>query len=240
MNKIGFSHGVLYKVLDVNTKKNIQFLSDRCNAIEINFHHAKGDEFSRIQHITPYIRDFSYISLHMPCDIRYGNNEETRTLLSKARNYYTGIDAQLAVIHPDLIDDREVFDDFVGINWAVENMDDRKERFKDVNDLNDFFLDHSAWGLVLDLGHCNANDKSMNLASDLISNFRGKIKEIHLSGYETFHDPLFRTRQTEIINYCKKLDVPIIIESTFELMDSIVGVKKELDYITENLKEQKS
>jgi hypothetical protein len=115
-------------------------------------------------------------------------------------------------------------------------MDDRKERYRDVKDLSAFFLEHPAWGLALDLGHCNANDKSMHLAGDLISNFKDKIREIHLSGYENFHDPLYRTRQAEIIHYCKMLNAPIIIESTFDAVDGVEGVKKELGYVIRNLK----
>lgn len=168
MNKIGFSHGVLYKVLDVNTKENIQlFLDSGCDAIEINFHHAEGAEFSNLQHIVPYLREFSYISLHIPCDVRYGKNEGTKALLKKVQDYYIEINAKLAVVHPDLVDGWSAFDDFNNVSWAIENMDDRKEQFKDVTDLKIFFLDHPAWGLALDLGHCNANDKTMSLADDL-------------------------------------------------------------------------
>ncbi|MEK9130070.1 MAG: hypothetical protein AAB526_01575, partial [Patescibacteria group bacterium] len=69
-----------------------------------------------------------------------------------------------------------------------------------------------------------------------IKEFKDIIKEIHLSGYEIFHDPLYRTKQAEIIKYCKKLDVPIIIESTFEKSDDAEVVAKEYNYILENLK----
>ena len=66
--------------------------------------------------------------------------------------------------------------------------------------------------------------------------FKNIIKEIHLSGYETLHDPLYKTKQVEIIKYCRELNVPIIIESIFEESDGIEGVKKEFDYILSNLK----
>ncbi|MHB8903535.1 MAG: hypothetical protein ACYC40_00295, partial [Patescibacteria group bacterium] len=137
--------------------------------------------------------------------------------------------------HPDLVDDWSVFNG-IKINWAIENMDDRKNNFKNVEDLQTFFNEHQSWSLVLDVGHCNSNDKSMILANDLIKEFKDKIREIHLSGYKIFHEPLHQTQQIEIIKSCRELDVPIIIESTFELSDGVVGVKKEFDYIIENLK----
>lgn len=57
-----------------------------------------------------------------------------------------------------------------------------------------------------------------------------------MSGYKIFHEPLNQTGQVEIINSCKQIDVPIIIESTFEKSDGIEGAKKEFDYIIEKLK----
>jgi hypothetical protein len=235
MRKIGFSHGVLFKVCNVYLKENIQLLKDcGSNALEVNCHHVK--EADQMDKIFPFIRSFDYLSLHAPCDTRYGNNQETRALLKKLEDFYIKSDMSLAVVHPDLVDDWEVFADFK-INWAIENMDDRKEHFKNLPELKEFFNLHPNWSLVLDVGHCNANDKSMVLANELIVEFRNRIKEIHLSGYETFHDPLYRTRQTEIIDRCKDLEVPIIIESTFQISDGVEGVKKEFDYIMMNLKQ---
>lgn len=234
MRKIGFSHGDLFKVHDVYTKENIQILIDcGSNAVEINCHHVRETEL--VNRILPFIKNFKYISLHMPCDTRYGNNPETRNLLARLENIYIRSNAVLAVVHPDLVDDWNIFNDYK-INWAIENMDARKNDFKDVNSLKKFFTENPRWSLVLDVGHCNDNDKSMALAENIISELRVKIKEIHLSGYLSFHNPLHKTKQTEIIDYCKKLDVPIIIESTFEISDGTEAIKKEFDYIVENLK----
>ena len=38
-----------------------------------------------------------------------------------------------------------------------------------------------------------------------------------------------------IIKYCKNLDVPIIIESTFEELDGVEAVVKEYNYILDCL-----
>jgi len=234
MRNIGFCHSVLFKIYNVYTEKNIKlFLNCGCNAIEINCHHVK--EIELINDILPFIKDFNYISLHAPCDVRYDDNGETHTLLKKLETFYALANAQLIVVHPDLVDDWRVFNNSP-MNWAIENMDNRKEHYKNVSDLKNFFLTNPSWNLVLDVGHCNDNDKTMILAGDLIAEFKDRIKEIHLSGYEVFHDPLYRTKQTDIIDYCHNLDVPIIIESTFTIEDGLTGVEKEFNYITKNLK----
>lgn len=233
MRPIGFSHGNLFKVHDVYTPENISLLK-ACGstAIELNCHHVREAEL--LGKILPFIQGFDYVSLHTPCDTRYGNNPETRDLLGRLEKAYVKAGAQLAVVHPDLVDDWSVFNGYA-IEWAIENMDARKDDFKDVASLTDFFTHHPSWSLVLDVGHCNDIDKTMSLAEDLAAAFKDRIKEIHLSGYEVFHDPLHRTKQTEIIDCCALLDCPIIIESTFEISDGTEGIKKEFDYILSNL-----
>jgi len=234
MRKIEYCHGATWKLKEVYSRNNIDlFKNCGCNAIELNCHSIKDAE--KLEGIAEYIKGFEYISMHLPCDLQYKNNNQTKELLKKLEDFYIKYGAKLAVVHPDLVDDWIVFDSYPLINWAIENMDDRKAKFKGVGDLRVFFNGHQKWNLVLDLGHCNANDKSMLLAEDLIGEFKNSIKEIHLSGYETFHDPLYRTKQVEIIKYCKELEVPIIIESTFEKLDGIEGVAKEFDFIVENL-----
>lgn len=234
MQPIGFSHGVLHKVHDINTKENIDiFKNCGSTAIEIKSHFIH--EINLLDNIIPHLDDFEYISLHFPCNIRYANNPETRSVLHELKLYYDRLGARLAVIHPDTVDDWSVFDDY-DFEFAIENMDDRKQNFKDVASLENFFQDNDNWKMVLDLGHCFVNDNTMQLAIDLKEKFKDRIKEIHLSGYEFFHDPLHRTQQAEIIKHCLDLDVPIIIESTFEVSDGIEGVRKEFDYILENLK----
>ncbi|MEI6835280.1 MAG: hypothetical protein WCK59_00405 [Candidatus Falkowbacteria bacterium] len=233
MRKIGFSHGDSFKLLDVNTEKNIQILAG-CggNSLEINCHTAK--EADSLDKLLPYIKSFERLSIHAPVNVRYVYNQEIKALLKKLEYFYNRVGAELLVIHPDLVDDWSVFDD-LNMNLAIENMDDRKQSFKDVGDLKDFFDKHPEWSLVLDLGHCKANDKSMVLAENMILAFRNRIVEIHLSGYKKFHEPLHRTKQKDIIAYCKDLLVPIIIESVFEVNDGFEGLKKELDYILQEL-----
>lgn len=235
MRLIGFCHRATHKIHNPYSKENIDLFKEcGCNAIEVSCHSV--EEANKLSSILPFIESFEYVSLHIPGDLKYKNDSQTNDLLKKIETFYNESGAKLAVVHPDLVEDWSVFDNYPSVNWAIENMDDRKEKYRDVKDLNEFFTEYQQWSFVLDLGHCNANDKSMVLAENLIRELRNKIKEIHLSGNEVIHDPLHRTKQVEIIKYCKELDVPIIIESTFEKSDGVDGVAKEFNYILENLK----
>lgn len=219
--------------MDVDSKENIDLLACGSTALEVNCHHVRNVE--TMERLAPYLQNFDYVSLHTPCDTRYKNDDETRLMLKKIETYCLKYNIQLAVVHPDLVDDWSVFDEFK-LNWAAENMDNRKASFRTVESMKTFLDAHPNWGMVLDVGHCNVNDKTMGLAYEFIAELKDRIKEIHLSGYEVFHDPLHRTKQAEIIESCKKLDVPIIIESTFEETDGVEGIKKEFDYILDVLK----
>ena len=102
--------------------------------------------------------------------------------------------------------------------------------------MKDFCIKIPNWHFFLDVEHCNTNDKTMIFADYLTKELKHKIKEILLSGYENFHDPLYRTKQIEIIQRCKEINAPIIIECTCEKSDGVEAVSKEFNYILENLK----
>jgi len=230
MKKIGFSHGVLYRILDVYSKKAIDtYKNCGANAIEICIN--KAAEFPKLSNIAEDLKYFSYKSLHLPSDIKYKDDISTNHLLNELENIYKDLEIDLVLVHPDLVDNWKVFDRYK-LNWAIENMDNRKEKYKTLDDIKNFFTIRPGWKFVLDLNHCYSNDTSMKLANDLINNFKSNIAQIHLSGYENYHEPLFQTKQNNILDYCKSIDDPIIIESTF---DDINDVKKEYKYITSYL-----
>jgi hypothetical protein len=231
MQKIGFSHGVLYRVLDVYSRAAIETYKE-CSSDAIEVCCNKTSEASRLSSIAKEIKQFSFKSIHLPTDEKYGDNAPTIKLLNEIEKFYREIKADLILVHPDVVEDWTIFERYQ-INWAIENMDCRKKNYRSLGDLANFFSRAPDWKFVLDLNHCYSNDASMNLADDLIKHLRNNISSIHLSGYVDYHEPLFKTKQKTIIDCCKKLDVPIIIESTF---DSIDDVKKEYEYITEYLK----
>lgn len=231
MKRIGFGNGSLWKIADKYSKSTINILKDCGNDVLETCINSLS-EVDKIERIVPDVKDFLYKSIHLPTDVVYKNDQRTRQLLDTVVDYYKKITANLILVHPDLVEDWEIFDKYK-LNWAVENMDKEKQKYKTAEDLAEFFKLKPDWKLVLDFNHCYTNDKTMVLADDIISQFKDKITEIHLSGYSELHDPLFITKQNFILDYCKELDAPIVIESVF---DSIDDVKKEYNYIKEYLK----
>ncbi len=233
MQQIGFSHGDLYRVLDKYSPENFKTIADSgSEIIEICWNSIS--ELDRIMEATPFVKTYPRTSIHLPTDVRYSNDEVTRSVLEKAFELYQAIGAELVVAHPDLIDRTDVFDRYP-ISWAAENMDCRKKTFRGVEDMKSFFQAHDSWGMVLDVNHCFSNDPSMKLADEFIATFHERIQEIHLSGYAGYHEPLYQTKQEIILAAAKKLDVPIIIESTFDAADE---VKKEFEYVTDFLRKK--
>ncbi len=227
--KLGFSHGVLFRLMEVYSAQAIQIYKDlSSSAIEICCN--KAEDVDKLETLIPLVQDFKHRSIHLPCHNRYANNAQTRELLDKLGDFYFAVKARLALVHPDLVDDWEVFKDFP-LNWAVENMDNRKNVFKVPADFISFFDSHPDWQFVLDLNHVFSNDPTMQLARDFIAVLKHRIVELHLSGYQGYHEPLFQTQQTEILKHCQGFDVPIIIESAF---DRVTDTGLEYQYILNN------
>ena len=53
-------------------------------------------------------------------------------------DYYKQINANLILVHPDLVEDWKIFDQYK-LNWAIENMDNQKQRYKTSKELSAFF-----------------------------------------------------------------------------------------------------
>lgn len=227
MIHIGFNHGTLYRVMDKYSPENIDIFAD-CSTDLLEVSCMRINEVSQLAKIVPLVERFHRKTIHLPTDIRYADDEATRSLLTNICSFYGTIGAELAVVHPDLIDDVRVFDDFP-VAWAIENMDHRKTCFRNAEDLQAFFTENDSWKMVLDVNHCFVNDPTMRLAEDLINRFRPRMREIHLSGFVSLHEPLFETRQENILQACESLDLPIVIESTF---DHPGQVQKEFTYVS--------
>jgi uncharacterized protein (UPF0276 family) len=162
---------------------------------------------------------FEYVSLHAP-DIITTNTLE---LLQRAQDIFH---FQAIVIHPDEIENWEIFSRF-NLPISIENMDWRKERGKYVDSMQAIFEKIDA-KMVLDVNHCYTNDPSLLLAKQMTDEFGKRISQIHLSGFETGHEPLFKTKQTEIMDAIENKNLPIIIESVCE---TVKDVESEFKYV---------
>lgn len=217
---IGFSTGCLYKTHErvaAETFEVIRALG--CNAIEIACC-DDGELEKLITQISPVdLVGFEYVSLHAPTIKGAGTLE----LLKKAHNIFN---FRAIVIHPDEIENWDLLTR-LKLPFSVENMDWRKEIGKYTESMQDIFAKFDG-PMTLNLNHCYTNDPSMRLAKEMTDTFGGRIEEIHLSGFDHLHEPLFRTQQREILEAIPDKRLPIIIESSCE---SVVDAKVELEYV---------
>ncbi len=227
--KIGFNTSQI-DVVSLDQKIKL-FLELGCNAIEFSMAYLEREkQLAENWDKVPWDK-FVYKSLHAPVrDTAYKDDQGTHDLLGRLEKLQEKYGFDLMVFHPDVVEDFSIFKRY-NLPVAFENMDNRKKTARDVESFKGIFSLIDA-AMVLDLSHCYVNDNSMNLANEFYLNFKDRIKEIHLSGHSTLHDPLYKTKQIEIIKAIPNKEIPIIIESLQETMDD---VKKEFAYVTDIL-----
>ncbi|MFA5962053.1 MAG: hypothetical protein WC848_05205 [Parcubacteria group bacterium] len=177
-------------------------------------------------------KHFAHVSIHAPTDLRYKLNFETMSVLGHITRAHERFNFDCVVIHPDTVDDWSVLKN-LSLPISVENSDWRKKSYGTVSNLEQLF-EINNFGFVLDLNHCFSIDPLMRLAQLMIEKFYDRISEIHLSGFVEYHEPLFLTRQLEILNAVpEKGNIPIILEGVCEDMAAalaeVIYVKKYLN-----------
>ncbi len=230
---LGFSTGCLYKS-GLNLSQSLDFLrSIGCRAVELGFVKLK-DFFSReFADLKAYdLRGFDYVSLHAPV-AEYSYDAQTFRIFTTIDKVDQLRRFNLVVFHPDTVKNFGIFDRrHIDFNFAFENMDKRKSKFKSVYDMLGLkILDN--FKMVLDVNHAYTNDPTLALTSDFYEKLGDRIVEVHLSGYAGRHEPLFQTKQREIIKSIQNTKVPIIVEGIMQ-PDEII---QERDYILKVLEE---
>ena len=234
---LGFTTGKI-TTISLFEKVNL-FRKLGCNAIELSI--LDINRFENFKEILPALDllSFSFRSVHAPCfrldgdkktKIFYKDDEQTRNILDKVSWLTENAKADLVVFHPDLVEDWSVFKEF-NFPLAVENMDWTKNKYKSVEDIKKLFETVDA-SMVLDINHCFTNDQTNKLAKEMLFAFNERIKEIHLSGFNRYHEPLYQTKQETIINLITRRDVPVILEGFCQTVDEY---EKEFQYITEKI-----
>ena len=231
---LGFSTGVMHKIYPSTSKEIIDVcLKLGCNAIELNV--ASAEETKKleenIEKIGKVLSGFKYVSLHSPgIKFTFKNDESTKKILDIFQQAYNEFNCQCLVVHPHLVEDWRIFNKY-NFKIAVENMSDNVS-FSHPENLKPVFENNPDFRMVLDVNHSYKTHKSSKLTNELSLNFKDKIIEVHLSGYDTFHDPLYKTKQLDIIESIPDKNLPIIIESG---CNTIEDMENEYDYIKRNL-----
>ena len=196
------------------------------NAIELSV--IDSSNLEKLETLSKYVlKPFAFRSIHMPTNIYYKNNKDTKELLKRIEYISRNLNISNVVLHPDTIQSLKIFEEY-DVPFSIENMDRRKKFGKDINEIR-YILENTNFRFVLDINHIYTIDKSLKLAEHFIEEFMDKIVEIHLSGCENYsHVALLKTKQKELIEKIKSLNKPIIIESVF---DSLNDIQKEWDFI---------
>jgi len=229
---LGFSTGCLYQsdLSITNALRTIRRAG--CRVVELGF--VKLDNFWSHQLDEIQLCDlsfFDHVSLHAPT-YSYGNDLTTEAIFAKIERLNRVRTLDLVIFHPDAIVDRTVFDE-APFRVAFENMDNRKSSCRVPEDLEPFFSDGGDFSMVLDVNHVFTNDSSMELAGAFYRRFRTRIREVHVSGYSGYHEPLFQTHQREIVGAIQDLSVPIVVEGIMAPAE----IAQEREYILQTIRE---
>jgi len=235
--KVGFSTGAVRKAVSglvSLSPKAMDFFLGISSTIEVNCIGAVRDN------ILPLLDEIKLsnmkgvkdASIHSPCsDVIYDDNDASRFILNKMQEASDRLKARCVVFHPDLVKNWDIFKSYT-FPMAVENMEHRKKSGKTVDDLKRVFDIVPDAKFVLDVTHCMSLDPTLKLAESFLENFGDRLIEVHLSGYTTYHDLLYQTHQTQMIEIVRHLGVPVILESR---CGSLEDAKKEYEYVMKYL-----
>ncbi len=228
--QLGFSTGCFYKT-SLSLAERLAIIRDTgCRVTELGLVKLPSFNSGELERLTADdFAGFNHISLHAP-KFEYGRNGGTYAIFEKIRQVNAVRTLDWVVVHPDDVVDFSVFKE-MGFKVAFENMDNRKASHKTPGDLVGLLAENPQFGFVLDVNHSFSNDPSMQLVADFYEKLGDRIIEIHLSGYIGYHEPIFETKQPEIIRAIQNFNVPIIVESVLLPQD----IKKEKDYILQTI-----
>lgn len=176
MHKIGYSTGAI--ALGDFTKAITLLAGHTFQAIELSA--------LRISEVEPLIEalpklelsKYAYISFHAPSAFADNEEEHLVRLLSKLPKSWP------IVLHPDAI---HRFERWTAIadRLAIENMDQRKNTGRSVQELQEIFKRLPSARMCLDLGHARQVDSSMIEAYLLLKTFSSRIVQLHISEVDT-------------------------------------------------------
>ncbi len=153
---------------------------------------------------------FRYLSIHGPSKGRAMAEPELVAALLELSHHGAGI-----VMHPDTIEDAVPYRE-LGRKLVLENMDERKEDGRTVEELSRWFDELPEAGFCFDIAHAWSMDDSMAVGEDLLDAFRTRLRHLHVSSLspDLHHVPLTAEHEElfmPLFNRC--LDVPWILEA---------------------------
>lgn len=157
------------------------------------------------------LHDFAYRSIHAPSNYSVLDERQLVDLLK------TAIPLRLPIIlHPDMLRTPELWKPF-GVLLLIENMDKRRPIGRTASELRRLFKPLPEAGLCFDIAHARQVDPSMIETVQILSEFRGCLREVHASGVSTrsTHGPISNEASLAYRSVAHLIseEVPIILES---------------------------
>jgi hypothetical protein len=159
------------------------------------------------------LRSYSYISFHAPSKFDQSEEKELVELLSLLPSAWP------IVVHPDAIFDFSLWSR-LGSRIAIENMDKRKPIGRTCSEMTQIFERLPNAKMCFDVGHARQFDASMAEAFLMLTRFKNKIVQIHVSEVDTAnrHDKISFAAEIafkQVARFIPKY-VPLILESRVE------------------------
>jgi sugar phosphate isomerase/epimerase len=152
---------------------------------------------------------FRYLSVHAPVKERQATEEQLVEWLADLPGQVDSV-----VTHPDTIEDAGLYRE-VGSRLVIENMDDRKESGRTVEELEMVFDALPEAGFCFDIAHAWSVDPSMEVAEELLDCFGSRLRQVHLSSLvDGKHASLLEEHEAlfaPLLERCR--DVPWILEA---------------------------
>ncbi|TWT91148.1 hypothetical protein Mal64_15470 [Pseudobythopirellula maris] len=214
--RIGFSTGALAYG---DFKRGVE-LQDREGVSAIELSALRANELDGAIESLPLLNNprFKYRSFHAPSAFEGMSDFDVAEKLKPVAELGIPI-----VVHPDTIIDFEPWKT-LGDLVLIENMDSRKSCCRTADEMLGCFdqLPHARF--CFDIGHAREVDSTMGVAIELLSIFKSRLAEIHLSevDWTCHHIPISTSAALAFQRLARRIpeDVPVIIESVID-SDSI-------------------
>jgi hypothetical protein len=209
MRPVGFSTGALAKgdfARGIELQRGVAGIS----AVELSA--LRDRELPLLAAAIPSLdlQRFRYVSVHAPSRLQTLSEEEAFALLDALPPSWP------IVAHPELLQTPALWRR-LGTRLCIENMDDRKEGGRTVEELRDLFALYPAATFCLDVGHARQIDPTMIGALAMLEALGDRLRQLHVShvGARGEHLPLSAESLAAFAQLAPHIpkEVPLIIES---------------------------
>jgi hypothetical protein len=176
------------------------------------------------------LAQFRYIAIHAPS----GFNPEREEAIAGRLAEIAFRRKWPVILHPDAVHDPTLWQR-LGQFLCIENMDKRKAIGRTAEELAHVFVQYPEASLCFDIGHARQVDATMTEAYLILSIFRDRLRQVHLSEVNTRskHDPLSVASILAFRDVAELIptDIPVILESPVaeeQIMEEIGKAAKAL------------